>query len=203
MSLFLPAKNILRKGFMGMRARLRFILTAAFFLAAGLMVFYQFLLFALPPAETLAGPAEVVDGDTLFVDGMTVRLFGIDAPESEQTCQRKDGEGKDRTDNGGLEAGEKLSGFISGDPVSCAVRADSDSESLTGVCSLGDTDLGRWMVSAGHALAFTRKSNEYQDEQNRGRNLRRGLWAGAFEFPWAWRLRKADGTGACRAVLSI
>ena len=50
----------------------------------------------LPSRETtalgaLSGPARVVDGDTLEVGGERVRLEGIDAPESAQTCQRSDG----------------------------------------------------------------------------------------------------------------
>ena len=40
---------------------------------------------------TLSGCAKVVDGDTLRVDDGRVRLFGIDAPESDQSCERPDG----------------------------------------------------------------------------------------------------------------
>lgn len=32
-----------------------------------------------------AGPATVTDGDTLTVAGQSIRLFGINAPESNQT----------------------------------------------------------------------------------------------------------------------
>lgn len=37
-------------------------------------------------AQTVAGEARVVDGDTLIIGGETIRLFGIDAPELDQTC---------------------------------------------------------------------------------------------------------------------
>lgn len=44
---------------------------------------------AIPPeVEVGASVAAVVDGDTLVLDGLRVRLWGIDAPERNQTCRR-------------------------------------------------------------------------------------------------------------------
>ena len=46
--------------------------------------------FARPTAHasrrTLSGRARVIDGDTLDVDGVRIRLHGVDAPESRQSC---------------------------------------------------------------------------------------------------------------------
>ena len=38
-------------------------------------------------AGDLVGHASVVDGDTLEIQGTRVRIFGIDAPESDQLCR--------------------------------------------------------------------------------------------------------------------
>jgi len=52
----------------------------------------------------MAGRAQVVDGDTLEIGGEMVRLFGIDAPEPDQTCAS----GKGRKFNCGALAREIL-----------------------------------------------------------------------------------------------
>ena len=39
-------------------------------------------------AATLTGRADIVDADTIKVGAIPVRLYGIDAPESRQTCER-------------------------------------------------------------------------------------------------------------------
>jgi endonuclease YncB( thermonuclease family) len=38
-------------------------------------------------ASDLTGRASVIDGDTIAIHGERIRLFGIDAPESRQTCE--------------------------------------------------------------------------------------------------------------------
>ncbi len=53
----------------------------------------------------IAGVASVVDADTLEIHGQRIRLHGIDAPESDQRCQRPDG----------------ASVPESGDPVRCMI----------------------------------------------------------------------------------
>jgi endonuclease YncB( thermonuclease family) len=39
------------------------------------------------PTADFTGQASVIDGDTLEIYGRRIRLFGIDAPESRQTCE--------------------------------------------------------------------------------------------------------------------
>ena len=53
-----------------------------------------FTLLALPcvlpaSAETLTGAARIIDADTVEIAGEKLRLEGIDAPESRQTCKEE------------------------------------------------------------------------------------------------------------------
>ena len=38
-------------------------------------------------AQSLTGTASVIDGDTIEIRGQRIRLHGIDAPESGQSCK--------------------------------------------------------------------------------------------------------------------
>ena len=40
--------------------------------------------------DCIIGVASVIDGDTIEIHGQRIRLFGIDAPESSQLCERAD-----------------------------------------------------------------------------------------------------------------
>jgi endonuclease YncB( thermonuclease family) len=41
-------------------------------------------------ADDLSGQASIIDGDTLEIHGTHIRLWGIDAPESNQLCRGED-----------------------------------------------------------------------------------------------------------------
>jgi hypothetical protein len=43
-------------------------------------------------AADLAGQARIIDGDTLEIHGTRIRLWAIDAPESDQLCRNQDSE---------------------------------------------------------------------------------------------------------------
>jgi endonuclease YncB( thermonuclease family) len=43
-------------------------------------------------AAEITGPVRVIDGDTLDLAGTRIPLWGIDAPETRQTCEGRDGQ---------------------------------------------------------------------------------------------------------------
>lgn len=148
--------------------------------------------------DGVAGTARVVDGDTLRVDGRTFRLWGIDAPEIVQPCQR-DG----LTYACGRSAAAYLRTLLSpaiptGDrtldaasaQVVCVPRASDQYGRPAALCRAGSMDLGAEMVRAGWALVLVRHGTDYAPEEEDARSNLRGLWAGSFDTPWEWRAKK-------------
>src|SRR3954447_23103898 len=92
--------------------------------------------------EIIAGRASVIDGDTLEIRGERIRLFGIDAPESGQTCL----DAKGRSYRCGQKAALVLDARI-GEGVVICERKDSDRYGRTvALCRVYGEDLGAWMV---------------------------------------------------------
>ena len=66
-------------------------------------------------AGPLAGVATVIDGDTLEIHGQRIRLHGIDAPESGQTCK----DAQAGTYRCGAKAALALADRLGRSPVTC------------------------------------------------------------------------------------
>ena len=132
---------------------------------------------------TLQGVASVIDGDTLEIRDQRIRLFGIDAPESGQSCTDADG----KSYRCGQRAALALSERIGRSPVTCHQHDTDRYGRMVAVCMLGSLDLNGWMVREGHALAYRKYSTAYVAEESVARHEQRGLWAGDFVAPWGWR----------------
>ena len=133
----------------------------------------------MAPVEP-SGQVRVVDADTVDIDGTRYRLFGIDAPESRQTCRAWG-----RTWGCGAAATEALKTWASG--MSCAGSGTDRYGRTIGVCSSGGEDLNAWLVANGWALAYRQFADDYVDEENEARTGRRGMHHGEFAEPWDWR----------------
>jgi endonuclease YncB( thermonuclease family) len=149
-------------------------------------VFLAVLAAACTPADAkIAGVASVIDGDTIEIHGQRIRLHGIDAPESRQTCLDAGG----RTWRCGQQAALALQDLIGRRTVSCDERDVDRYGRIVGRCLLGDIDINEWLVSQGLALAYRHYSMDYVAAEDEARAADRGMWAGKFEPPWDWRHR--------------
>lgn len=146
-----------------------------------------FALLALPcvlpaSAQTLSGEARIIDADTVEIAGERLRLEGIDAPESRQTCKR-DGKRYDC----GKDATSALREQIGKASITCIGDTRDQYDRLIAVCYLDGLDLNGWLVHQGHALAYRRFSKRYVAAEDEARKARRGIWQGQFINPWQWR----------------
>ncbi|MEO3998892.1 thermonuclease family protein [Mesorhizobium sp. CAU 1732] len=137
-------------------------------------------------AATLVGRASVIDGDTIEIHGERIRLNGVDAPESSQTCE--DGNGK--AYRCGARAASALDEFLSASsPVRCEFVERDQYGRFVGDCFRADgTSVQEALVRSGWAMDWPRYSNgAYTGQQEAAKAERLGIWVGAFQSPWEWR----------------
>lgn len=149
---------------------------------------------------SISGAARAVDGDTLAIGDVRVRLFGVDAPEMDQSCEREDGAAWAC----GRAAGARLGTLVAGQTVRCTPRDRDRYGRVVATCTAGGVDVGARLVAEGLAWAFRRYSTDYVASETRAKSSRLGLWRGTAEPAWDYRASRrtaSTGTeppGACR-----
>lgn len=128
------------------------------------------------------GVAIAGDGDSLRIRDTSIRLFGIDAPEFDQTCTRA---GKPWAC--GADAAKQLSKLVTGQQVHCLPVGKDQHDRTLARCSTLGTDINRTMVEAGYAMAFRKYSTDYVAAEESAKRGKRGLWAGTFQKPSEYR----------------
>ncbi len=125
----------------------------------------------------------VTDGDSLRIGTTRIRLHGIDAPELAQTC--RDGRGRDWAC--GIWARSELDALTRGARILCTGRDTDRYGRIVADCTADGQDLAEALVSRGAAIAFRRYGLDHVAAEDAARRAGRGLWAGSFDPPDAWR----------------
>lgn len=136
-----------------------------------------------PNGRSLEGRAHVTDGDTIHIGEDKIRLKGIDAPETEQTCSRSG-----RSYRCGDAARRALIDLVSGEIVRCRAAGRDRYRRILAYCTVNGRDIGARMVEEGWAVSYGR---DYDLQERQARSRSAGLWAGAFERPQDWRRSQA------------
>jgi endonuclease YncB( thermonuclease family) len=148
----------------------------------------SFLLTSIATAAEIRGVPKILDGDTVEIAQQRIRIFGIDAPETEQLCL----DAAAQRSSCGVSARNALSSLSAGRSWSCTTVDQDQYGRPVARCQVAGQDVGRWMVAQGWALAFIRYSSAYVDDERASRSARRGVWSGAFIAPWDWRSRSTS-----------
>ena len=141
--------------------------------------------------NALHGPAQVIDGGTLRVGERQVSLYGIAAPEADQTCA----DAQDQTYACGRDAARALADHIGAAALTCQPRGAAAGGVIVALCRIGDEDLGAWMVGRGLAVPDRAVAPDYVAAADRAWGRRLGLWSGVFQDPTERRGRRAAAAG--------
>lgn len=155
-------------------------------------------LFCVPTcgAADVAGRMDIVDGDTARVAGRTIRFFGIDAPEADQTCETADGS----IWACGQWVSERTRARFQGKPARC-VEVDRDRYGrIVARCDVGGKDVGRWLVQEGLAFAYRKYSMDYDLDEKRAAITDKGLHGSLVQDPAAFRAARARGPSTGRVA---
>jgi endonuclease YncB( thermonuclease family) len=168
----------------GPRPFYRSVIDALVFLAV--LTFVLALMKQFGMIDLGTGSVQVVDGDSLRKDDTDIRLYGIDAPEYQQSC-------RDRLGSEyfcGKQSANALRGLVKGQEVSCSsVETDRYGRAVA-VCKVGELDINGEMVRLGWAVAYSRHSLSYVRVEAEAKKAKSGIWAGTFENPEDYRARQ-------------
>lgn len=135
------------------------------------------------------GFASIVDADTISIHGARIRLDGVDAPESWQTCHDAGG----KLYRCGARAAEALDELLAASRPTRCKQVDTDRYGrVVAICwTNAGVEVNAAMVSSGWAVDWPRYSrHRYQPHQAEAKRHKRGVWSGAFTLPWEARRMK-------------
>ena len=141
-----------------------------------------------PEPQIMTGTvSKVLSGTMFMMNKMTLKLYGIDAPDMSQTCLTKRSEKYPC----GRTAKKKLEKLLLNKPISCQLIAPYAPSKFYAVCEIQGYDVGATMVSVGWAVADRKVSDVYIPYENQARKKDEGLWSGKFVAPWEYRQNNA------------
>ena len=133
-------------------------------------------------SKTILGKARIIDGDTIHIKSNKIRLHGIDAPESKQTC---------KIDNQdwycGKQSTKELKNLINNQKVECNVNDVDRYNRYVAICFVNEININQWMVKNGWAIAYRYYSKDYIIEEKYANDNKLGIWNSEFIEPYAYR----------------
>ena len=125
---------------------------------------------------------QVIDGDTIHIGTIKYRLFGIDALEIKQICEK---------DNKKIQCGILAKNFLKnkiGDKIpSCIVKDKDRYQRLVAECFINNESLSRFMVREGYAVVYSQYSKDFIEDEKFAKENKLGIWSMSFQMPSDYR----------------
>ena len=151
-------------------------------------------LYNLSNAQEIIGVPKIIDGDTVHINTYKIRLEGIDAPEIKQKCKKpfiSFSAFIDFSINKSYSCGsvskEKLINKINKSTIKCISLSKDRYNRYLATCYKDQTNLNKWLVRSGFAVAYKRYSKKYLNDEIHAKNNSLGVWQGTFIRPEKWR----------------
>jgi endonuclease YncB( thermonuclease family) len=143
-------------------------------------------------ADTPNGKIRVIDGDTLDVGGTRIRLYGIDAPEADQTCETAQGQSWAC----GAWVSREVRARYQGKTAHCTALDTDRYGRIVARCSVGGQDMAAALVAEGLAFAYRRYAMDYDLIEKQAAAADRGIWAMQVQNPAAYRQQQRAASAA-------
>ena len=154
---------------------------------------YLFLTVSVISNE-IEGFAKVIDGDTININSKKIRLEGIDAPEIKQKCSKPFINISSfisfqfsKSYSCGVTSKIKLINKIDNSKIKCVSTSKDRYKRYLATCYKGKTNLNKWMVRKGYAVAYKKYSKDYIIDEEFAKKNKLGMWVGDFTTPEKWR----------------
>ena len=137
--------------------------------------------------KTINGKPRIIDGDTIHIKSNKIRLHGIDAPETKQTCKIDNEEwycGKQST--------KELKKLINKQNVECVINDVDVYNRYIAICYIDEININQWMVKNGWAIAYRYYSKDYINEEEYANNNKLGIWKSKFMEPYLFRKKNKN-----------
>ena len=144
-------------------------------MAVKILIFNLFLILicfsTVSSGKTIFGKAKVIDGDTIHIYKNKIRLHAIDAPETNQTCNKNN-----KVWNCGIESTKFLKKLIGKNKIECITTGKDQYNRFIGICYKNNLDLNSEMVLNGWAIAYRYYSMDYVEEEEVAKQQKKGIW---------------------------
>ena len=151
--------------------------TTILILSIILLFFSNFVL-----AKTINGKPRIIDGDTIHIKSNKIRLHGIDAPETNQTCKIND-----EVWFCGKQSTKELKNLINKQEVKCITNDVDIYNRFVAICYVNEININQWMVKSGWAIAYRYYSKDYILDEEYAHDNKLGIWKSEFVEPYTFR----------------